>query len=62
MKHLPQLLFVALIVFGDMIHLIRNGEPRDDRYNVWISLLGTAITVSLLYWGGFFDGLIKALS
>lgn len=50
----PQGIFLALIILSDGIALANHGEPKGN-YNFFTSLVGTALTVSLLWWGGFFS-------
>ncbi len=47
------IIYLALIVIGLFLALVRDGEP--DKVNFFASLVGALITVGLLYWGDFFD-------
>lgn len=49
-----QIIYLAIIIFGLGIVLAKHGQPKDEKYNFWIQLLGVAIDLSLLYFGGFF--------
>ena len=43
--------FIAILVIeilGLGIHLARHGEPRNDKYNFWLSLISTAINIFLI--------------
>jgi hypothetical protein len=60
MKFLPQIIFILLTVLSQGIVLAKHGEPRPP-HSFWTSLIATIISVSICYWGGFFDGLIAAI-
>lgn len=43
--------FIAILVIeilGLGIHLAKHGEPRNDKYNFWLSLISTAINIFLI--------------
>lgn len=50
----PQVIYVVLLLMADGYVLARNGEPRTGNYSFGYSIAGTALALSLLYWGGFF--------
>lgn len=50
----PQIIYMALVLVAGGITLAKHGEPRNENYNFGIWFLSTAITLALLYWGGFF--------
>lgn len=60
MNFLPQIIIILLYVASLGMVMVLHGKPRAN-YNAWNTLISTAITIALLYWGGFFDGLMKAL-
>lgn len=51
----PQLILLALLAMEVGISLGKHGEPRPN-HNAWIAILGAAIVVSILAWGGFWEG------
>lgn len=51
---IPQIIYLALNLMGLGVIMSKHGQPRDEKYNVWTSLLMWAIVLSLLTWGGFF--------
>lgn len=51
---IPQLILCALYIWSLGMHAVKHGESRDDTYNFWHCLIGTAITIAILKWGGFF--------
>jgi hypothetical protein len=53
----PQLIYLALMVLGLGVSLAKHGEPRSPM-NAGTHILGLAIAISLLWWGGFFDPLL----
>jgi len=52
--HAPQIIIICLIVLGVGIDIERHGKPKEGTYNFWLSLFGVAVTVALLWWGGYF--------
>ena len=49
----PQGIYLVLLLLSLGLVLAKHGEPREP-YNIWVTLFGTALTLALLYWGGFF--------
>ena len=50
----PQLTYVALLVFSLGITLEQHSKPKKGNESIWISLTASALTLWLLYMGGFF--------
>lgn len=50
----PQGIMLAIVFLNICVHASRNGEPRDGHYDLGASMLSAAITIGLLWWGGFF--------
>lgn len=50
----PQIILLAIYVLNIAVAAAHHGEPREDNYNVFISLIAFAIQLALLTWGGFF--------
>jgi len=53
--HVPQIIWLVLVIYGTAYALVNHGKPRPP-YNIWIDLVSTAISLGLLWWGGFFGG------
>lgn len=51
----PQIIIIAIYALSVGIDIAKHGEPKTGRYNAAASLIGSAIGLSLLYWGGFFN-------
>lgn len=49
----PQATFVILLLLSNGISMAKHGQPRGN-YDAVSALIGTALSLSLLYWGGFF--------
>lgn len=56
---IPQIIYLFLAFAGLLIVANRHGQPKTDSYNIWVQLIATAISLGLLYWGGFFQGWMK---
>jgi len=50
----PQLIMISIIFLSLGVCAAKHGEPRKD-YNIGISILDTALMITLLWWGGFFN-------
>ena len=50
----PQIIIIVMYALGIGIALSKHGEQRNDKYNFFVTLISTAIELSLLWWGGFF--------
>lgn len=51
----PQGIMLALLFLSICVHASKNGQPREGHYDLGTALLSAAITVGLLFWGGFFE-------
>ena len=49
----PQIILIVLLAMAGTITLLKHGKPRED-YSFFSWAVSCAITVGLLYWGGFF--------
>lgn len=49
-----QIILIGLYCLSLGIHAARHGQPREDKYNFWSTLLSAAITMFILFKGGFF--------
>lgn len=47
------ILFLMVLSLG--FNMAKHGEPKDDDYNAWGSLIATIIELALLYGAGLFD-------
>jgi len=52
-----QILMLCLLMTSLGVDLERHGRVIERKVNVLVTLLGIAITLTLLYWGGFFTKL-----
>lgn len=50
----PQITMIVLLVLETGLHLARHGQPRNTKFDVWVSLLSSGALVGILYAGGFF--------
>lgn len=55
MKFIPQIIWFILAGANLAVNLVRHGEPREDNYNIWTSLISFVVACVLLYFGGFFN-------
>ena len=51
---LPQIIYLTLVFLSLGIALEQHGTPKEGNNNFWVNFIATAITISLLAWGGFF--------
>ena len=50
----PQGIYLGLAALALLISVMKNGEPLKGKYDPWIVVLRLAISLPLLWWGGFF--------
>lgn len=53
--HWPQFTYAALCLFGLGAAIANHGRPREP-YNCIYTIIASAITITLLYYGGFWAG------
>ena len=53
--HAPQFIILGLMVLSTGMHLAKHGDSKTGTWNFGHALISDAITISLLYWGGFFN-------
>ena len=49
------IVLLVLLVFDLGFNLGKHGEPKDGKYNFWITLLSVAIVLYLYYKAGLFN-------
>lgn len=49
-----QIVWLVIIIINLGMHLAKHGEPTNSKYNFWAYLIGSVISLSILYSGGFF--------
>ncbi len=56
---IPQLTILALLMIGLGINITSHGETKkESKYNAWTFLIGEIILWTILYYGGFWNGLL----
>ena len=56
---MPQLTMLGLLFLGLGINLAKHGEPKSEDYNFVLSLITTGISITILYYGGFWDVILN---
>lgn len=56
---LPQIIYLVLALTSLMVGSYNHGKISKKPYNVWYTISAFSIQISLLYWGGFFDSILK---
>lgn len=56
---IPQIIFLSLVLIGLMLNSFMHGKDKTGKYNVFYHLIANLITLSLLYYGGFFNVFFK---
>jgi len=52
---IPQILYLSLIMLSLGINIAKHGQPRKPgTENAWHTLVGAAISLTIMYYGGFF--------
>lgn len=52
---IAQIIILACQFIGLGAHIVKHGEPYKEKYNGWAKAIAVALTIWLLYWGGFFN-------
>jgi len=52
---IPQIIVLVLMFISVLVYANQHGKRMTGTYNFWFNLLNTAITFSLLWWGGFWS-------
>lgn len=50
----PQIIIIVIDAVNLAVAAVHHGEPKEENYNVFISLIAFAIQLAILTWGGFF--------
>ena len=56
MSQWPQYTYLALVILSLGMSIEEHGNPRKPA-NAWAAVIGVAVSMWLLYMGGFFKGL-----
>lgn len=51
----PAIIYLAICLIGLLISANGHGRPKEGVESFWHTAIGCSITISLLYWGGFFE-------
>lgn len=51
--HWPQWIYASLIALSVVINIVKQGEPKTDRYGEFDDAVAIALVIWLLYMGGF---------
>lgn len=51
---IPAIIMLSLTGINLLFAAHLHGTKRPD-YNFWVTAIGAALTIGLLYWGGFFN-------
>lgn len=54
LQYWPQIIYVALVLFGIGVSAERTGKPKTGNYSFVVDFVSTIIGITLLYFGGFF--------
>lgn len=50
----PAIIWIVITAIGLGVSIGEHGKPKTGVHSFWSVLFATAISFSLLYWGGFF--------
>jgi hypothetical protein len=51
--HAPQIVYLSIMFVALLLSAALHGKPRSN-INFWTDLVSSALTIALMYWGGFF--------
>ena len=55
----PQIVLIVLVAIGMGIEMTKDGQPKTGNHSFVYGSIGNLITLTLLYFGGFFDCFFK---
>ncbi len=56
---IPQIIYLSIAFIGLLYVANQHGKPKIGTYNIFTQLVGVALSMALLYFGGFFDVFFK---
>lgn len=56
---IPQILILLLHFVSLLLSAHKHGKEKTTKTNFWVSLIASAIGLTILYFGGFFDNILK---
>ena len=56
---IPQIIMIVMLALTLFTNVANHNKPREGKYSAWQALVGIAIQVSLLTWGGFFQNKMR---
>jgi hypothetical protein len=59
LNNLPQFIMLVLVFLSLGMSSERSGKERTGTNNFWVDLIAMVISQSILYWGGFYDKLLR---
>lgn len=54
-----QLIYLTLVFIGALIAANQHGKDKTGKHDFFTSIIAQILVMGLLYWGGFFDVLLK---
>lgn len=54
---IPQIIYFALVLISLLFAANQHGKPKKGKHNFWVTVIACIISISILWWGGFFDKL-----
>jgi len=51
----PQITFLVIFLTALLISANKHGQPKEQNYNFFYTLISVIIWIVLLYWGNFFN-------
>lgn len=51
----PQIILLSLVGLNLMITSYMHGKPKEGNHSVFITIVGTLLHLTILYFGGFFN-------
>lgn len=53
--NIAKIILLCLYGVSLLLSAYSHGKPKEGTHSFWSSLIGTAIVIGLLWWGGFFE-------
>lgn len=56
---IPQIIYIIFLIINLILIGYNHDKPKTGKHNMFTDIIVLAISIGLLYWGGFFDPLFK---
>ena len=56
---IPQIIFLVMIAIEAIVVIAKHGQQKSGQYNALFHIFSWGLITALIWWGGFFDVMLK---